>query len=193
MFVNSLNHEILVNLSVQVKQLNVTSVTPAILINSLKPLGSSKVTNLNVYNTSSVSKLSKPLNVSKTVSFNTTAPNTCQASSVSQLIKPSTVSKPVLSNNVHNVRNVGSINQLVKTFNVAKSACSSNTSASVTSNSTCKPVSNLVNDCQSVKPARKLNNVNQKRPHEQLINDKDSLQHDFKKPVTALNILMLSI
>ena len=63
----------LVKFYVQVKQLNVMSV-----------------------NASSVSKLIKPLNVSKTVcSNNTTGLNVCKVSSVSQLVKPSTVSKPV--------------------------------------------------------------------------------------------------
>ena len=46
---------------------------------------------------SSVSKLSNPLNVTKTVSSNTTGRNVCKVSGVSQLVKPSTVSKPVSS------------------------------------------------------------------------------------------------
>ena len=60
-------------------------------------------------------------------------------------------------------------------------------------NSTCKPVSNYVSDCQSVKPARKLIDVNQKRPHERLVNNKNRRQHDFIKPFSAVNILMMSI
>ena len=92
-------------------------------------------------------------------------------------LKPSTVSKPVLSNNVCNVRNVSCYSHLVKTFNFTKSVCSSNASNSVICNSTCKPVSNFVSDCQSVKPARKLNGVKRKRPHEGLINNKNSRQH----------------
>ena len=99
-------------------------------------------------------------------SNNTTRLNVYKVSSVSQLVKPSTVSKPVLSNNVCNVRNVSCYSQLVKTFHVTKSVCSSNASNSVICNSTCKPVSNFVSDCQSVKPARKLNGVKRKRPHE---------------------------
>ena len=59
--------------------------------------------------------------------------------------------------------------------------------------STCKPVSNFVTACQSVKPARKLIDVNWKRPHEQLVNNKNSRQHDFTKPFSAVNILMMSI
>ena len=118
-------------------------------------------------NASSVSKLTKPLSVCKFVrSNNTTGLNIYKVSSVSQLVKPSTVSKPVFSNNVCNVRNISSITQLVKTFNVAKSVCSSNASNSVICNSTCKPVSNFVSDCQPVKPASKLINVNRKRLHE---------------------------
>ena len=126
-----------------------------------------QVTNRNACNTSGVSKLSKPLNVSKTVCFNKTRCNVCKVSCVS---KPSTVSKPVLSNNVRNVRNVNSIKQLVKTFNVTKTVCSSNASNSVICNSTCKPVFNFVSDCKSVKPAHKPTDVNQKQPHEQLNN-----------------------
>ena len=60
--------------------------------------------------------------------------------------------------------------------------------------STCKPVSNFVTACQSVKPARKLIDVNWKRPHEQLVINKNSRQHDFTKPFSAMNIiLMMSI
>ena len=136
-------------------------------LNVSKPLCPTKATKHNVSNASGVSKLIKPLNASKTVfSTNTTRLNVCKVSSVSQLIKPSTVSQPVLSNNVCNVRNVNCYNsQLVKTFNVTKSVCYSNASNSVICNSTCKPVSNFVSDCQSVKPARKLNGVRRKRPH----------------------------
>ena len=167
-------------------------------LNVSKPLCSSKVANLNVCNTSSVSKLIKPLNVSKTVCSKTTGLNILKVSSVSQLVKPSTVSKSVLSNNVRNVRNVNSINQLVKTCNVTKSICSSNASSSVIFNSTCKPVSDFVNDfvndfVSQLKPARRLIDVNRKRPHERLINNISSRQHDFTKPIKALNILMMSI
>ena len=98
----------------------------------------------NVCNASSVSKLINPLKFSK---------------NFSQLVRPSAVSTPVISNsvcNVCNVRNVNSISQLVKTINVTESVCSSNASNSVICNSTCKPVSNFVNYCQSVKPACKL-------------------------------------
>ena len=133
------------------------------LLNVSKPLCSSKATKRNVCNTSSVSKLIKPLNVSKTVcSNNTTGLNVSKVSRVSQLFKPSTVSKPVFPS-VH-VCNVTTIRQLVKTFNVTKSVCSSNASNSVICNSTCKPVSNFGSDCQSVKPARELIDVNWKHP-----------------------------
>ena len=60
-------------------------------------------------------------------------------------------------------------------------------------NSTCKPVSNFVSDCQSVKPARKLKGVKQKYPHERPVNNKNSHQHDFTKSFSAVNILMMSI
>ena len=162
-------------------------------LNVSKPLYSSKVTSSNVCNTSSVSKLIKPLHVSKAVCSNATGHNICKVSSVSQLLKPLTVSKPVLSNNVCNVRNVNSISQLVKTFNVTKTVCSSNASNSVICSSTCKPVSNFVGDCQSVKPARKVIDVKRKRPRERLVNNKNSRQHDFTKPFSAVNILMMSI
>ena len=152
-------------------------------LNDNKPLCSSKVTNRNVCNTSSVIKLIKPLNVSKTVCSNTTGRNVCRVCSVNQLVKPSN----------RNVRNVNSIKQLVKTFNVTKSVYSSNASSSVSFNSTCEPASNLVSDCQSVKPARELIDVNRKRPHEQLANNKNSRQHEFTKPFSAVNILMMSI
>ena len=163
-------------------------------LNVSKPLCSSKATKCNVCNAGSVSKLIKPLNVCKTVySNNTTRLNVCKVSSVSQPVKPSTVSKPVLSNNVCNVRNVSCYSQLVKTFNVTRFVCSTNASNSVICNSTCKPVSNFVSDCQSVKPACKLKGVKQKRPHEQLANNKNSHQHDFTKSFSAVNILMMSI
>ena len=124
---------------------------------------------------------------------NTAGHNVCKVSSVSQLVKPSTVSKPVLSNNIRNVLKVNSISQLVKTFNVTKTVCSSNANNSVICSSTCKPVSNFVSDCQSVKPARERIDVNQKRPCEQLVNNKNSRQHDFTKPFSAMNILLMSI
>ena len=163
-------------------------------LNVSEPLCSSKATKRNVCRASSVSKLINPLNVSKTVfSNNTTRLNVCKVSSASQLIKPSTVSKPVLSNNVCNVCNVSCYSQLVKIFNVTKSVCSSNASHSVICNSTCKPVSNFVSDCQSVKPARKLNGVKRKRPHERLVNNKNSRQHVFTKSFSAVNILTMSI
>ena len=163
-------------------------------LNVSKPLCSSKATKRNVCNAGSVSKLIKPLNVCKTVcSNNTTRLNVCKVSSVSQLVKPSTVSKPVLSNNVCNVRNVSCYSQLLKTFNVTKSVCSSNASISVICNSTCKPVSDFVSDCQLVKPARKLKGVKPKRPHERLANNKNSHQHNFTKSFSAVNILMMSI
>ena len=163
-------------------------------LNVSKPLCSSKATKHNVCIVSSVIKLIKPLNVSKTVcSNNTTRLNVCKVSSVSQLAKPSTVSKPALSNNVCNVRNISCHSQLTKTFNVTKSACSSNASNSVISNFTCKPVSNFVSDCQSVKPAHKLNGVKWKHPHERLVYNKNSRQHDFTKSFSAMNILMMSI
>ena len=163
-------------------------------LNVSKPLCSSKATKRNVCNASSASKLIKPLNVSKTLCFNNaTRVNVCKVSSVNQLIKPSTVSKPVLSNNVHNVCNVSCYSQLVKTFNVTQSVCSSNARNSVIYNSTCKPVSNFISDCQSVKPACKLKGVKWKRPHERLVNSKNSCQHDFTKSFGAVNILMMSI
>ena len=162
---------------------NASSVSQLIKpLNVSKPVCSSKATKRNVCNASSASKLIKPLNVSKTLcSNNATRVNVCKVSSVNQLIKPSTVSKPVLSNNVHNVRNVSCYSQLVKTFNVTQSVCSSNARNSVIYNSTCKPVSNFISDCQSVKPACKLKGVKRKRPHERLVNSKNSRQHDFTK------------
>ena len=136
----------------------------------------------------------KPLNVSKSVcSNNTTRHNVCKVSSISQLAKPSTVSKPILFNNVRNVCNVNCINQLVKAFNVTKSVCSSNANNSVICNSTCKPVSNFVSDCQSVKPVRKLIDVNRKRTQERLVNNKNSCQEGFTKLFSAVNILIMSI
>ena len=57
----------------------------------------------------------------------------------------------------------------------------------------CKPVSYFVNDCQSVKPACKLIDVNRKRPHERHVNNKNSRQHDFTRSFSAANILMMSI
>ena len=114
-------------------------------------------------------------------------------SSVSQLVKPSTVSKPVLYNNVLNVRNVNSIGQLVKIFNAPKSVCSSNPSNSAICYYTCEPISNFVSDCRSVKSASRIIDVNQKRPHERLVNNKNSNQHNFTKPLSAVNILMILI
>ena len=117
-------------------------------------------------NASSVSKLIKPLNVSKTVcSNNTTGLNVCKVSSVSQLVKPSTVSKSALSNNFRNVPNVSSISKFVKTFKATKSVCSSNASNSITL--PCEHVSDFVSDCQSVKPAHKVIDKNRKRLQEQ--------------------------
>ena len=162
-------------------------------LNVRKSVCSSKTTKPNVCNTSRVSKLVKPLNVSKTVCSNTTGRNVFKVSSVNQLAKPSTVNKPVFSNDVQNVRNVNSISQLVKTFNITKSVCSSNASNSVICNSTFKPIYNFASDCQSVKPARKFIDVNRKRPHERLVNNKNSRQHDFTKPFSAVSILMMSI
>ena len=143
---------------------NTSSVSQLIKpLNVTKSVCSSKETKCNLCNasSSSVSKLIKPLNVSKTVcSNNTNGRNVCK------VIKPSTVSKPVLSTNVHNVCNVSSISQLVKIINATKSVCSSNAINSVICNSTCKPVSNFISDCQSVKPVLKLIDVNRRRSHE---------------------------
>ena len=108
------------------------------------------------------------------------------------IIKPLPVSKPVLSTNVCNVRNVSSICQLIKIINVTKSVCSSNAINSVLCNSTCKPASKFVSDCHSVKPVSKLIDVNQKRPHEQLVTNMNNCQHDFTKPVSVINILAMS-
>ena len=113
--------------------------------------------------------------------------------SVRELVKPSIVSKPVPYTNVHNVRNISSSSQLVKIFNVTKSVCSSNTINSVICNSTRKPVSNFVSDFQSVKPVHKLIDVKRKRLHEQLVTNKDKHQHDFTKPISVVNILIVSI
>ena len=174
---------------------NASSVSQLIKpLNVSKPVCSSKATKPNVWNASSGSKLIKPLNISKTVcSNNKTELDVCKVSSVSQLVKPPTVSKPFLSNNVCNVLNVSSISQLVKTFNVTKSVCSSNASNCVICNSTCNPISNFVSGCPSVKPARKLIDVNWKHPHERLVNSKNSRQHDFTKSFSAMNILVMSI
>ena len=57
----------------------------------------------------------------------------------------------------------------------------------------CKPVSDFISNCQSIKPARKLVDVNWKRPHEWLSNNKNSHQHYFGKPFSAVNILMMPI
>ena len=35
--------------------------------------------------------------------------------------------------------------------------------------------------------------MNRKRPHERLVNNKDNRQHDFTKPISVVNILMMSI
>ena len=35
--------------------------------------------------------------------------------------------------------------------------------------------------------------MNRKRPHERLVNNKNSRQHDFTKPFSVVNILMMSI
>ena len=43
-----------------------------------------------------------------------------------------------------------------------------------------KPVSNFVSHCQLVKPARKLNGVKRKRPHERIVNNKNNCQR--KRP-----------
>ena len=51
----------------------------------------------------------------------------------------------------------------------------------------------FVSDCQSVKLARKLIEVSRKRPHERFVNNKNSRQHDFTKPFSAVNILMMPI
>ena len=91
-----------------------------------------------------------------------------------------------------NAPNVRSITQLVKTINVTKSVCSSNAIHYVICNSTCKPISNFISDCQSVKPVCKLIDVNWKRPHEQLVTNKDNHQYDFTKPISVMNILMMS-
>ena len=41
-------------------------------------------------------------------------------------------------------------------------------------------------DCQSVKPVCKLIDVNQKHPHVQLVNNRNTHQHDFTKPFSVL-------
>ena len=167
----------------------------------IKPLNLSQrvsfsdTTKRNVCNASSVSQLVKPLNVCKTVcSSNPTEHNARKVSSISQLAKPSVASKHVYFDNAieRNVLNNSSLRQFVKTFNVTISVCSSNPSNPVICNCACNLVSNFVNDCQSVEPVRKLFDANRKRPHERFVNNKSIRQHDFTKPFSALNILMMS-
>ena len=88
--------------------------------------------------------------------------------------------------------NISSISQLVKTINVTKSVCSSNAINSVICNSTCKPVSNFVSDCQSVKLVRKLSDANQKHTHEQLIMNNLKLDLPFhENPVSVTSLCCL--
>ena len=88
--------------------------------------------------------------------------NVCKVSNVSQL-----VNHQLLVNLSFLIMSV-----IVKTFNVTKTVCSSNTNNSAISSSTCKSVSNFVSDCQPVKPAHEFIDVNQKRSREQLVNNK---------------------
>ena len=79
-----------------------------------------------------------------------------------------------------NGRNDSSVSQLVKTRQlVSKPVCSSNASKPIICNFTCKPGSNFVSACQSVKPARKLTDMYRKRPPERSVNKKSSRQHGF--------------
>ena len=151
-----------------------------------KPAGNVKLVSVHVSPAYaiSVNELVKPVNISKPVcSSNATQRNVCNASSVSQLIKPLNVSKPVYSSKAAkcNVCNAGSVSKLIEPLNVSKTVCSNNT------------VSNFISVCHSVKPARKLIDVNRKCPHEQLVNNKNSGQHDFTKSFGAMNILIMSI
>lgn len=57
----------------------------------------------------------------------------------------------------------------------------------------CKAVSNFVCGCQSVTFFRKPIYVNRKRPREWLVNKKSSRQHDFMKPFSKVNILIIPI
>ena len=91
------------------------------------------------------------------------------------------------------VRNGSSVGQLVKALNAGKPICSSNACNPVICNSTCMPVSNFVGDCQSVKPVRKLIDVNRKRPRQRFVNKMSSPQHGFTKPFSAVNMLIMPI
>ena len=76
---------------------------------------------------SSVSKLVKPLNISKPIcSSNAAKGNVCNASSVSQFTKPLTVSKPLCSSKAtkRNACNTSSVGKLIKPLNVSKTVCS---------------------------------------------------------------------
>ena len=69
----------------------------------------------------------------------------------------------------------------------------SNASNLVICNSTYKPASKFFNDCLSVKSVRKLIDVSRKRHCKQFIHKKNSRQRGFRKPVTAVSTLMMSI
>ena len=100
------------------------------------------------------------------------------ATGASELVKPLNISKPGCYSNAtkRNVCNTSSVSKLIKSLNL--------------SNSTCKPVSNFVSDCQSAKPVCKLIDVNWKRPRERFVNKKNSHQHGFSKPFSFVNILI---
>ena len=92
------------------------------------------VSNVSKQITISVSKLVKPLTVSKPIcSRNVSKGNVCNTKFVSEHIQPCNVSQPVNSYNVRNqnVHNVRSIRHHIKRLNVGKSAYSSNVRKSV--------------------------------------------------------------
>ena len=111
----------------------------------VKAVCSSNVSKQNDCNVSSVSKLVKPLTVSKPVcSTIVSKSNFCNASIVSQYVKPLNVSKSINSCNVRNqnVHIVNSISNHTKPLSVSKSDCARDVSKPVIRESIVMNISN---------------------------------------------------
>ena len=163
----------------------------------VKAVCSSNFNKQNDCDVSSVSKLVKPLTVSKSVcSTIVSKSNICNASIVSQHVKPLNVSKSMSSCNVSN-RNVHIVNRIshhTKPLSVGKSYCSRNVSKPVICKSlhvkTLK-VSKYMSSCNV--RSRNVHIVNSISHHTKPLNvGKSGCSRDVSKPViresVAVNI-----
>ena len=162
----------------------------------VKAVCPSNVSKQNAFHVSSVSKLVKPLSVSKPVcSTIVSKSNICNASIVSQHVKPLNVNKSMSSCNVRNqnVHIANSISHHNESLTVGKSDCSCNLSKPVI----CKPsnisVCKIINNRQVFNLAHHSVVLNLRKRALKRSFNVSSHKSDVTKSLNVRNILMTSI